>query len=152
MAASEQSTPGAAGPLSSGETADGQGRDFWGRGRQEGQSPDCMGLRSSPVRRSGGARQAGRQRRLMDCLPCAKHQGGGTSWSGAVYTRGAGQAAGILGIAVFKLTRVRHSLGNKSCHCVCACVRKMHRKFWKRCVLRPGRMGDFTHRSQTGLI
>ena len=30
-------------------------------------------------------------------------------------TRGAGQAAGILGIAVFKLTSVRHSLGNKSC-------------------------------------
>lgn len=43
-------------------------------------------------------------------------------------TRGVGQAAGILGIAVFKLTSVRHSLGNKSCHCVCACVRKVHRK------------------------
>lgn len=38
------------------------------------------------------------------------------------------------------------------CHCVCVCVSKVHRKFWKSCVHRPGRMGGFTHRSQAGLI
>lgn len=37
-------------------------------------------------------------------------------------TSGAGQAAGILGIAVFRLTSVRHSLGNKSCVTVSARV------------------------------
>lgn len=43
-------------------------------------------------------------------------------WSGAVCTRGTGQAAGVLGIAVFRLTSVWHSLGNKSCVTVSARV------------------------------